>query len=419
MQKKLAAGFLMVALLYILIALAVPRLGLAPGWRITLIVSLDLVLGLGAAWLISRRITRRMRDLAAAAADVSRGDLSVTVDTGGNDEIAEVARAFVLMADSLADIVREVRGTAVRIHILSQSLARSAGEIDGRTAEIAAASEEIAGGAGLQAEEVSRAQAVTMKLSDMAEGVARRTGVLHATASEASVRAGGGAEETRRAAHGLERLAGSNLSASRAVEGFREKAEEIGKLVNSITAIAHQTHLLAINAAIEAARAGAEGRGFGAVAEEVGLVADNVRGFADQISTLSDGILSGSQTAAEQRRRTVHAAEELGSQVERSLATFEGILAAVRGTADSAGEILELTQKHRNAAEEAVVALHSISRVATSNVRGTEEAQGATRIQTVATDGMVSTTAELAAGAEQLHQAVSVFRLPESTDPNP
>jgi len=93
MQAKLGAGFLMVALLYVLLGLGVPRLGLRPPADTIMLVSSYIVVGLGAAWLISFVLSRRLRELARAASVISRGNLTRRLETGGKDETAELARS--------------------------------------------------------------------------------------------------------------------------------------------------------------------------------------------------------------------------------------------------------------------------------------------------------------------------------------
>ena len=112
----------------------------------------------------------------------------------------------------------------------------------------------------------------------------------------------------------------------------------------------HQTHLLAINAAIEAARAGPEGRGFSVVAEEVSRLAVDVRRFGEQISLISEQIMHGSRAVADEFRKSVAVAAELRAVVERNATSFDGILTAIRGTASRVGEISELTGTQKDAA---------------------------------------------------------------------
>jgi methyl-accepting chemotaxis protein len=411
MQKKFGACFLVVSLLYLLVGIAVPKLELNPLSSITLTASVYLVIGLGAAWWISRLLSRRMRELAAAAAVIRTGDLTRRVDTAGNDEIAEVARSFAVMTDSLMKVVIEVQSTAEQVYGSTVALSGASQEMNATTVGIATAAQEIARGAEEQASRVSRTTEITGELGEIVNGVAESARGVHQAASEAAVRASAGAEEARRAAEGIGELSQRNEAATEAVDGFRHRANEIASLINSITSISHQTHVLAINAAIEAARAGEEGHGFAVVAEEVGRLADNVRGFAEQISTISEEIIDGSRRVADEIRHSVGASEALRERVEGTLTSFEGILPSIRGTGERAADIFGLTEKQRGAAEQVTESLRRISNIAERNVRGTEDACSATREQTLAMEAMARSARDLAQTSDQLKDLVAVFRL--------
>ena len=146
MQSKLGAGFLLVAFLYAVVGVAVPRLGLAPLPEIILTSSSYLAIGLGAAWAFSTRINRRMRELAKAAGEIRRGDLTRGLNTSGSDEIAEVAGAFAGMTESLTHVVVEVQREAAGIHQAVDQLADASAEMDKMASEIAVAASRIACG---------------------------------------------------------------------------------------------------------------------------------------------------------------------------------------------------------------------------------------------------------------------------------
>ena len=148
MQAKLGAGFLLVALLWLVVGLVVPRLGLNSVSSVTLTASAYVAVALSAAWLISRWINRRVRQLAAAAAVVSRGDLTHRISRPtGHDEISELTRSFATMTDNLLRVVCEVRAVAGRVRDSSRALSDSSEEMRVRTEEIAAGSRAASMGA--------------------------------------------------------------------------------------------------------------------------------------------------------------------------------------------------------------------------------------------------------------------------------
>jgi methyl-accepting chemotaxis protein len=411
MQTQLGAGFLVVALLYILVGLAVPRLGLKPAAEIGLTVSTYVTLGLGAAWCISHLLSRRLRQLAKAAALISKGDLTLTVETRGSDETGELARALSVMTASLLNVVLEVQRTADQISSSAQALSSASGEINAATEEIAGTARDIARGAEDQATQVRHTTETTRALSQGVERVAARAREFYDAAAASADSAARGADDARRTAEAIAQLTGRTASATAAVEGFRLKATEIGNIVSFITSISHQTHLLAINAAIEAARAGEEGRGFGVVAEEVSRLADNVRQFAEQISSISDEIMQGSRAVADEIRNSVAAADELRAMIDRSAASFESIVQATRGTAARVGEISDLTETQKLGAAEVTRSLEAITEIAGRNARGTEEASAATHEQTLSMQKMAESAHSLARTSDQLKGLIAIFKL--------
>ena len=414
MQAKFGAGFVIVGLLYVVVDALVPRLRLDFVSETLLTASIYLGIVFGASWLLARYYSRELRDLVQAAGELSRGDLTREIPVRGRDETAELAQSFFTLRENLTQVVREVQSTAHGINASAQALTSVSTELDESTGEIAATADEIARGAGEQAEQVSRTAKTTTDLASVADGVASRAREVHQSASHAAERSSAGSDDASLAAESIAVLAEKTRSATATVEGFQAMTSEIDKLINSITALSHQTHLLAINAGIEAARAGDAGRGFAVVAEEVSRLADSVRRFAGQIATISESIMLRSSEVVDQFRQSVQAADDVRELVARSATSFEGILDAIESTSNQAEAIFNLTQEHRVSTEDVRRSLVTISSIAARNAAGTREASQSHHEQRRSVSEMNRSAQALAETAVRLQEAVSVFKVREA-----
>ncbi|WP_263261897.1 methyl-accepting chemotaxis protein [Pseudomonas sp. RIT-PI-S] len=242
------------------------------GTRLVLGSLLATLLAVAAAILLLRRRLKPLGDLVRQAEALGAGDLEARLTVAGNDEIAQLARSFNHMGEALATMVRHIRTAAEQVSSRAQALSGlSAGAYEGMEQQ----SGEITSMAGA----VEEFSATSLNIADNMSETER-------VAQQNAEHTRTGRTSMDQASSSLGQIAGALNDTAKVIDTLGQRSQEIGGIVGVITSIAEQTNLLALNAAIEAARAGEQGRGFAVVADEVRSLASRTRQATDEISTM-------------------------------------------------------------------------------------------------------------------------------------
>ncbi|HEV7467112.1 MAG TPA: methyl-accepting chemotaxis protein [Candidatus Dormibacteraeota bacterium] len=271
------------------------------------------------AVLFARRSTRPITELSLAAERVAAGDLSVRVRPGGGAELDRLGEAFNAMVQRLSDLVDRLRTAS----------ADSAGS----ALRLSSASDELA------ATTVEQSSAATQTSASMEE-LARAAGSVAQTLDEVAAQA----EETRQT---LEQAQEDMRVSSERTLSLATRVTDITAILTLINDLSDQTNLLALNAAIEAARAGEAGRGFAVVADEVRRLAERSKASAGEIGH----IVQGTQT---ETNATVMAMEKGAKQMQAGLALMERVV-------ESCAQVRMTTQQQRSATEQVVSAMEQVT----------------------------------------------------------
>ncbi|WP_337057114.1 methyl-accepting chemotaxis protein [Pseudomonas sp. USHLN015] len=288
--------------------------------RVVAVVALSaiLLITIGAATLLTRSIILPLGDAVAIAERVASGDLSRDISVVGKDEPA-------LLLAALKGMQANLRATIQQIGSSSDQLA-SASE------ELHAVTEDSNRGLHQQNAEIEQAATAVNEMTAAVEEVARNAASTAAASKESDDEGRRGFAQVNEAIASIRTLAGQVTQASVQASELANQTRDISTVLDVIRGIAAQTNLLALNAAIEAARAGEAGRGFAVVADEVRSLAQRTQSSTEEIEVMIDNIQTGTQgtvgallAGAEQAEQTLRSAASAGAALERITASISQI----------------------------------------------------------------------------------------------
>ncbi len=246
---------------------------------------LALLLGIFAAFIITRQITRPLQQTLDVVDRIASGDLTHTITVTRRDELGVLQQGIQRMGATLRDLISGIRDGVTQI--------ASAAE------ELSAVTEQTSAGVNNQKIETDQVATAMQEMSATVHEVARNAEQASVAAANADAQARDGDKVVGEAIMQIEKLAGEVLRSSDAMTLLEQESDKIGKVMDVIKAVAEQTNLLALNAAIEAARAGEAGRGFAVVADEVRGLAQRTQQSTEEIESLIAGLQNGTRQVSQ------------------------------------------------------------------------------------------------------------------------
>ncbi len=350
-----------------------------------LIAFLILVMAMVTAvsWRVAANITSPVKALSADAKRIAAGDLSIKVDYQSRDEIGQLADSFRHMISNLQELIG-------KISLSSDMVASSATQLSSASAQIAAGAEEVASQTGSVA-------AASEEMAATSSEIAKNCGIAADESTSANATAQEGTTIVDGTISTMQQIAEKVKESAKTVERLGSKSDQIGEIIGTIEDIADQTNLLALNAAIEAARAGEHGRGFAVVADEVRALAERTSKATKEIGVMIRAI-------QQETKEAVNAMEERVKEVGSGCAEAAKSGNALREIQERIGAVTIQVSQMATAVEEQTATTGEIS----GNIQQITQV-----IQVTAREAQESAASagQLARLAEELQQLTGQFKL--------
>ncbi|WP_298269739.1 methyl-accepting chemotaxis protein [Geobacter sp.] len=340
---------------------------------------------LSLAFSVGLGIVRPLRRVIGSLDDIAEGegDLTRRIRIDREDEAGALARSFNTFVEKLQGIIGQV--------------ALNAAQVAAAAAQVQSASRQMADGAGHMAGLAGTVATASEEMAATSVEIARNCVSLADGSGTASRSADSGAEVVQETVTVMNRIAERVTSAARTVESLGSRSDQIGEIVGTIEDIADQTNLLALNAAIEAARAGEQGRGFAVVADEVRALAERTTRATKEISDMIRMIQQETRGAVSSMVEGVRQVEEGTREAARSGATLEEILAQVNAVTMQVSQIALAAEEQTSTTGEISSNMMQITQVVHDTAAGAQQSS--------------ESAAQLARLAEELQQMVRGFRV--------
>jgi len=375
------------------------------------IIAVSILLLLLISYFVGRMITKPVKQIKDLLIKAEEGDFTVKGTYQSKDEIGELTSSFNHMTEKLQTVFSTVQDSSQHVASASEELSASSEQNNRASEHISLTIQELATGADTQVAKIKESNKVITTISEHTKLIASHTEKMSENVMRASNMSTEGNKAIQQVNKQMNSIYVNVTSLSEAISNLNLRSTEIGQITDVITNISAQTNLLALNAAIEAARAGEHGKGFAVVADEVRKLAEESTSSTENIAKLIQIIQNDTETTIDTMKKASEEVQSGLNIVQIAGSSFEKIEVAVNDVVTQIEEISNALIKFTEGTDTINASIYEVSDVAIESANRTQNISAATQQQLASMEEISASSLALAQLADELQNIVKLFKI--------
>lgn len=361
---------------------------------------------------LARVISKPLVKISHAAKLISEGDLTQEeIQVKSKDEVGDLTQSFNLMTKNLRTLIHSVASSAELVSATAEELTSNTEQTNSATETVAATMQEIAAGSQDQEQMVMKSVQAITNMSSSVQNIASNTHHVSLSSQQTAEMSMEGNDVIQQAILQMNSMQGTIAELAEMITHLGAQSNEIGHIVEVISGIAGQTNLLALNAAIEAARAGEQGKGFAVVADEVRKLAEQSSQSAQQIAELVSSIQSNTHQAVGAMAKGTSEVTASIEVVTAAGASFANIHKSVSGVSEQIQAVASSTEEMAANADQVANTIDRIAEIASLFASRTQNVSAASEEQLASMEEISTAATQLTEMAVDLQLLIGKFRV--------